>query len=494
MKTVKVLTSAFLVMALLFSCTKEDINELRRKQEELDARVSALEKWKAEIASLQELINALENADLITEVVPIMKDGVEIGYTIKFLKKAPITILNGTAGTIPVISVRKDGQSYYWTINEEWLLDGGNKVAVSAIKPQIRINVNTNIWEVSVDGTTWNTTGISVDEQQWVSGAGNSVVSAVDASNPDNVIFTLIDGASFQISKYKQTGINISYFPWTIDPGEEIVIPYVVPADKQAPVKISASNVPPGWTITADTLLSRITIIAPSGNIDRGNISAEISFLLTDSNNQTWMHPEAFPIKIPYTGIESNTVGAIYYEHGEPIGVVYRTFDVGRGNALEDRRHGLIVHREETEAIFSHNTTLIGMPDAGYSGEQNFNTIMTKTGGDLAAYPALAWCHSFESDNSWFLPASQELYDLADENKRSVINNSLNIIDRGTSLPYIDEPQNIYYWSSTECEGIFYTPDQAFTVQFTNTICTAEATKTDTYRVRAVKSFRLESY
>ena len=73
------------------------------------------------ISALQTIVGAHENNDCITNVAPITKDGAVLGYTISFLKSAPITLYNGKDGQdgyTPVIGVKQDNDGlYYWTIN-----------------------------------------------------------------------------------------------------------------------------------------------------------------------------------------------------------------------------------------------------------------------------------------------------------------------------------------------------------------------------------------
>ena len=88
------------------------------------------------ISSLQTIVTALQNNDYITEITPVMQDGIEIGYTIRFNKSNPITIYhgkdgqNGTDGSYgkpgadgqdghtAVISVKQDTDGgYYWTLD-----------------------------------------------------------------------------------------------------------------------------------------------------------------------------------------------------------------------------------------------------------------------------------------------------------------------------------------------------------------------------------------
>lgn len=92
----------FLLLAATFAlcnCTKQDLDEIRAKQAELDTRLSALEEWQrainGQIASLQNLFSALEDNDYVTSVSELA-DGT--GYVINFMKGGAITIKNGVKG------------------------------------------------------------------------------------------------------------------------------------------------------------------------------------------------------------------------------------------------------------------------------------------------------------------------------------------------------------------------------------------------------------
>ena len=81
------------------SCTKEDIDDIRKELQEHDDRLTSLEEWQKSvnmnISSLQSLIEALENKDYVTGVTPLA-DG--SGYEISFLKSGKITIKHGEKG------------------------------------------------------------------------------------------------------------------------------------------------------------------------------------------------------------------------------------------------------------------------------------------------------------------------------------------------------------------------------------------------------------
>ena len=131
------------------SCSNEyDDSLLIGRVDNLENRVNKLEElcsqMNTNISSLQTIINALQNRDYITNVTPITKEDKTIGYTITFAKSNPITIYhgkdgengtNGKDGSVPIIGIKKDTDDiYYWTVNNEWLLDeSGNKIKAQGI-------------------------------------------------------------------------------------------------------------------------------------------------------------------------------------------------------------------------------------------------------------------------------------------------------------------------------------------------------------------------
>ena len=235
----KVWIACTMVCACMFglsSCGDDyDDSELRGDIENLDSRITALEEWQksvnTDIRSLQSLVAALEDKDYVTAVTPL-EDGT--GYVISFLKSGNVTIKHGERGeqgekgedgTTPVISVKQDSDGkHYWTVNGEWLLDNGNKMPVTgekgdkgdkgdkgadAIAPQVRINTDTNLWEISTDGgKTWTSTGVKATGDKGNTGAQGPQGDAIFAkdgidytSDLDNVIFTLVDGTKITLPR-----------------------------------------------------------------------------------------------------------------------------------------------------------------------------------------------------------------------------------------------------------------------------------------------------
>ena len=158
-----------LMSSLLASGCMYDDLEIRNQLDEMDDRVSKLENMvqsmNSDIDGLQRIVEALENNVTIDKVVK-GKDG----YAIYFSNGEIAEIKDGSNGTnAPVISVKQDEDGlWYWTSDGEWLIVDGEKIRAEgvdgekgddAIAPQVRINPDTKMWEISTDGgQEWEST------------------------------------------------------------------------------------------------------------------------------------------------------------------------------------------------------------------------------------------------------------------------------------------------------------------------------------------------
>ena len=237
---------------LLSSCGNDDeINDLNERVDGLTQRVEVLENWRNEtntnIQSLQALVQSLQNNDMITSVVPVKNGNEVIGYTISFLKSAPITIYHGedgkdgadgkdgedgkdgangatgatgTDGYTPQIGVKQDTDGiYYWTLDGEWLLDeAGAKVKAQGeagaqgnpgaegtpgtpgtpgengndgLTPELMIGED-GYWYVSYDGEEWIQLG---DKPAY---AGSDIFTEVKIEET-HITFVLSDGTELVV-------------------------------------------------------------------------------------------------------------------------------------------------------------------------------------------------------------------------------------------------------------------------------------------------------
>ena len=199
-----------LCAALLLSLTACQHDEIWEQLRDHEQRIEQLEKQCRElnsnIAAIQTILAAVQQNDYVTEVMKVMEDGVEMGYSITFAKSGTITIYhgaNGAAGTngaTPQIGVRKaeDG-SYYWTSNGEWITDeNGDKIPAAYsdggdgkyITPQFRIV--DDLWYVSYDnGNSW---------RLYDDSANNNEAVFTDIVIADGyIVLTTSDGTTLQI-------------------------------------------------------------------------------------------------------------------------------------------------------------------------------------------------------------------------------------------------------------------------------------------------------
>ena len=256
--------SSWCVMAglLLLAGGCYDDSEIWKKLEDHERRIQALEQlcsqMNTNIASMQNILTALQNSDFVTDVTAIKENGVEIGYTITFSKSGAVTIYhgkdgkdgkdgtdgkdgadgaNGKDGSTPVVGLQQDEDGvWYWTLNGEWLLDAqGAKVKAvgsdgkDGVTPQLKIEAG--YWYISYDeGQTWTYVGQATGNNGKDGTNGKDGKDGVDGKDGK-------DGTSF----FKSVTQDFDYVYLTLANGTVITMP------KFLPLSITFSN-------TADTL------------------------------------------------------------------------------------------------------------------------------------------------------------------------------------------------------------------------------------------------
>ena len=158
------LTAAFACQRFDDSAIWDELRDHENRIQQLEAECKRLN---TNIQAIEIVLEALKENDYITDIVKIMEEGVEVGYSITFAKSGTVTIYhgsNGADGSTPKIGIRKaaDGE-YYWTADDEWLTDeAGDKIPAAHsdggdgkyITPQFRIAQG--IWYISYDnGNSW---------------------------------------------------------------------------------------------------------------------------------------------------------------------------------------------------------------------------------------------------------------------------------------------------------------------------------------------------
>jgi uncharacterized protein (TIGR02145 family) len=315
MKKFLKMTVAIALIAIA-SCSKYDDSALWKEVNEQDARLAALEAWQqtvnSNITALQGLVTALQNNKTITAVNPFSTP-VPGGYTITFNTGSPITIYHGTNGadgtdgadgedgadgTTPQIGVAESpagSGNYYWTLNGAFILVNGQMIpttgqdgqdgqdgedgedgqngqdGTNAITPQLRINTETNYWEISYDnGATWTSLNVRATGNPGAAGATGSqgpvgpqgpqgdaifAPNGVDDSNPDYVVFTLADGVTtITIPRYKEMGITLSGELPKIYGGNTQSLTFATNGEVET---VRVIDVPDAWTV--QTIYNKLT-------------------------------------------------------------------------------------------------------------------------------------------------------------------------------------------------------------------------------------------
>ena len=195
-------------LAVALSCTRFDDSaiweELLNHKERIEKLETECNRLNININSLQDILEALQANDYVTDIVKIMESGVEVGYSITFAKSGTVTIYHGANGTAPKVGIQKaaDGQ-YYLTSDGEWLTnEEGDKIPAAVpsedgkyITPQFRIAEG--VWYISFDnGSTWRQ--IEHEEEP------KPLFLDIDATNEDYVILTLADGSQIKLPKYNK--------------------------------------------------------------------------------------------------------------------------------------------------------------------------------------------------------------------------------------------------------------------------------------------------
>ena len=336
MKARKTLT-LLLLAALTFAACKYDDSALweqvNQNTEELAAqaaRIAALEAWQAETnTNIEALQTLLSTTDYITAVTPVVKDGVEVGFTISFLNTPAITIYHGTKGdkgdkgdTPQIGAAQGDDGNWYWTLNGELLTDtDGNPIRANGTQggqgdqgpagddaplPQLATGKKLNAQGITTDSQNKDIEPdaiyLSVDGgQTWtrVSGEdgekgdtgdtgpkGDSFFKGVDTRNADYILFTLADGSTFQVPRY--TGIGLTFNPASLSLlyGETKTIECIVTGiDNPTADDLYLITVPDGWKASISVNLI-LTVTAPA-DITSGAATGEILVMLDNKKGST---------------------------------------------------------------------------------------------------------------------------------------------------------------------------------------------------------------
>lgn len=363
MKARKTLTLLLLAALTLAACKYDDSElweQVNQNTEELAAqaaRIAALEAWQAETnTNIQALQTLLSTTDYITAVTPVVKDGVEVGFTISFLNTPAITIYHGTKGdkgdkgdTPQIGATQADDGNWYWTLNGELLTDtDGNPIRANGTQgeqgdqgpagddaplPQLATGKKLNAQGITTDsqnkdiepdaiylsvdgGKTWTRVS-GEDGEKGDTGdtgpKGDSFFESVVTTNADYVIFKLANnGGTFQVPRY--TGISLTFNPTSLS------LLYGGTATIQCTAEGSADFTtdnlfvvaPAGWK--ADIALTRaartgftLTVTAPA-DITSGVATGEILVMLDNKKGSTTIG--RIPVKATQSIVDGTSLKA----------------------------------------------------------------------------------------------------------------------------------------------------------------------------------------
>lgn len=335
----------------------EQVNQNTEELAAQAARIAALETWQAETnTNIQALQTLLSTTDYITAVTPVVKDGVEVGFTISFLNTPAITIYHGTKGdkgdtgdTPQIGAAQAEDGNWYWTLNGEPLTDAdGNPIqangtqgeqgepgsdgddGISAPLPQLATgtklteqNVTTDTQNediepdaiyLSVDGgQTWTRVSGEKGEQgeQGDPGAtgatgaqGDSFFDGVDiTTNPDYVTFTLANnGGSFSVPRYTGISLTLEGNATNLVYGEPVTITCQTNDNSLYTAKnLFVIAVPDGWT----AVIKDLTIIVTAPNTDS---EGEILVMLDNKKGNTTIG--RIPVKATQSIVDGTSLKA----------------------------------------------------------------------------------------------------------------------------------------------------------------------------------------
>ena len=327
-------TAIVLFTALTLAACKYDDSELweqvNQNTEELAAqaaRIAALEAWQTETnTNIEALQTLLSTTDYITAVTPVVKDGVEVGFTISFLNTPAITIYHGTKGdkgdkgdTPQIGAAQGDDGNWYWTLNGELLTDAdGNSIRANGTQgeqgdqgpagddaplPQLATGAKLTDQGITTDsqnnpiaadaiylsvdgGKTW--TRVSGEKgNTGDTGAtgekGDSFFESIGTTDPNCVIFTLAnEGGSFSVPCY--VGISLTFST------SDLFLPHntlakiqctVTGIDKPTKDNLYLITAPDGWKVVINDDLS-INVTAPNAESE-----GEILVMLDNKKGST---------------------------------------------------------------------------------------------------------------------------------------------------------------------------------------------------------------
>jgi uncharacterized protein (TIGR02145 family) len=292
----------------------------------------------------------------------------------------------GKDGITPVIGVAKDSnnpadKNYYWTQKTgtepaTFILDSnGKKIRANGIDgqpeqegqpgqdgyagetPVVSIDMDTDgeyYWKVKPDSSSPAEWMLDQNRQKIPARGpkGDSFFKSADTSNPDYVIFTLIDNSTFKVTIYKELFINFTDVlnnPITtsveLDFGTTVVVKYICTPNSD----VVLVNKPDGWRASITTMnktagTGEVTIIAPANGTGSNEPVGEVVLMVTNSKNiaipgiiKVTGKQKVYKIEIPVAWQNITETSVFDAFAGTRVYIVYDPEDTEINQALKRR-------------------------------------------------------------------------------------------------------------------------------------------------------------
>lgn len=217
----------FVLLMVIFSlgCEREDLDDIRKKQEELQEKIDDLE-WR--LGSLEDMVKwANAEVNVIKSLITALEDEVRIvsysrlednnGYQLVMSDGSKIVLKDGITS---IVNVKKHTDGFlYWTLNGDYILDDvGEMIRAEGVSgadgqtPTLRVNSSKH-WEVSLDGgASWELIldhqghPVSAEGKQGAPGKdGDSQLNITETA--DSLLITYM-GVTYVVSKGADSSIS----------------------------------------------------------------------------------------------------------------------------------------------------------------------------------------------------------------------------------------------------------------------------------------------
>lgn len=226
------------------------LDEINGRLDNLEQRVSDLEEsLTGQIDALKQLV---DGRTAITSWKFDDKTGI---YEFVLSDGKTVSLAKGVDAASFIGVAQDESGAYYWTLGGEPLLNAANEKIYleSKVSPSVRVNPDTNEWEISPDGgKTYLQTGLK---------AGDSAYLITSVTEDDSyVYFTLSDGSKIQVKKEVDSAIAMLAGKQYFAAGQTKTIKLQLEGVK----KTAVFSKPDGWK--ASVASDALSVTAPAAD------------------------------------------------------------------------------------------------------------------------------------------------------------------------------------------------------------------------------------